>query len=927
MTALTRPGLWRIFAWLPGLLAILLLAGLTLWLRALPDKLTLADEWASLNLRSQVAGQLDPRLPPGQRDAALDNLMRSNAQVVAEAHGELAEAFRHDLSFQGGDGRRHLFLSGDDSYYFLRQARDILRHGSLCGLWRAGQCIDTAADAPLGRAVERPYAIHPYAIAALHRLLLLATPGLPLTVAATLLPTLLTLLALPLVFLALRRLLGREGPDGGVVAATLGTALTLLNLPLIGRSLSADNDIWVTLLPLLSALLLCLALRPGRPWRSILPAALAGLALGLLASNWGGWQIYLAVFLTSLGGLFGHGLMAHFCRQPSQAQFRQTVITLAAWLLTLAPAAWLLAGGLDFAQWLHDLLKGLHLAPAQITASPIPEANAFAAVAELQKVPFTDLPAYFGMPMLLLGLPGALLGLLPPGWPRRWRLAFGPLALGLLAVCAWLWPERGFQALALGIAMLAAPLTLLHARGGGRLPALPLITAVWLFVALMLSQEGQRYLLILGTPLGLGVALATAFLAREAWPLLAKYLPAAAQRPAAAVGLALLLAVALPSLQLSAREARLQQPRLNAAWAEVLGHIRQRASANSLIASWWDYGHYITYLAERPAIVDGASLRFTTVHWIGRVLSSAEPAEARGLLRMLACGGTSQGTRPYEALLAGGLNRAQALELIGKLARLDQAEAQLLLETSGLPPLLRGMVLRHTHCQAPPQILVTTDALLKTPAWALSGLWNPDLAWLLEAVRNGTDIGTTATRLNLPAPGLAEITARARAAQDDMARAMFAAPGAAMWSERWHGCQPAPPAAANPPAANRQSCTLNLRGPDGTWLHRLYFDPANPGDLVLDGTHPLGMAIMLRPQLVRVALADRLVDLALADGAELAVIVDPERRRVFVATPAIAQSLALRLTLLEGRYDTGWLERLSTARSLQGETVAAWRVR
>jgi dolichyl-diphosphooligosaccharide--protein glycosyltransferase len=84
--------------------------------------------------------------------------------------------------------------------------------------------------------------------------------------------------------------------------------------------------------------------------------------------------------------------------------------------------------------------------------------------------------------------------------------------------------------------------------------------------------------------------------------------------------------------------ARLYRPSVNDAWWDALSAIRDTAPRDAIVTAWWDYGHWIKYIAERRVTSDGGTLSSHVAHWIGRMLLAPTDREAIGLLRMLDCG-------------------------------------------------------------------------------------------------------------------------------------------------------------------------------------------------------------------------------------------------------------------------------------------------
>jgi dolichyl-diphosphooligosaccharide--protein glycosyltransferase len=57
-------------------------------------------------------------------------------------------------------------------------------------------------------------------------------------------------------------------------------------------------------------------------------------------------------------------------------------------------------------------------------------------------------------------------------------------------------------------------------------------------------------------------------------------------------------------------------------WLETLTWIKQNTPENAVIASWWDYGYWITTLSDRTTIVDNATLSTKQIQKMAQMLMS-----------------------------------------------------------------------------------------------------------------------------------------------------------------------------------------------------------------------------------------------------------------------------------------------------------------
>ena len=71
----------------------------------------------------------------------------------------------------------------------------------------------------------------------------------------------------------------------------------------------------------------------------------------------------------------------------------------------------------------------------------------------------------------------------------------------------------------------------------------------------------------------------------------------------------------------------------------TLTWIKANTSQDTVLASWWDFGHLFTAVADRQVVFDGGSQNNMRAYWIGNALTSTDEAKSAGILRMLANSG------------------------------------------------------------------------------------------------------------------------------------------------------------------------------------------------------------------------------------------------------------------------------------------------
>jgi len=806
------------------------------------------------------------------------------------------------LVYRGADRREHVYLGDYDSYYWLRAARTYLQNGTVCDRIVDGQCHDDYTLAPVGGTVTYQHSLHVLSIAAAYRVLTWFHPGYPLAASAFWIPVVIGAFGALPAFAIGRHLAGRVG--GLVAALSIG-----LNPLFLVRSIGSDNDVWNVVLPLC---LMWAAIRAvgARHGARVLLYALAGvLVAGAHALTWRGWIFTYAVVLF---GLLTNVIVVALRGARRRAKPSGTPPGLgraagAFALFTLVPLLGAGVAGGNAASILHlfGTYRGIMASGSTAgTAAAAQWPEALATVAELAHPSQAwVVTALGGTPYLFGAWLGALLLLLPR---RRWHWYHFALLIGGNYLYAYLvtrahlgrLPLVAVLALPLGVVMIVSALGDRSADEGE--PGAALLVITWFVAALFLSFEGVRFVMLLVPPFGicLGVALGrlSEWLARQAVRL-----------PASLAAIVVVVPI-LPCLFLYplARSgyaaATSYTPRMNSAWWGTLTRIRAKTPRDTIVTTWWPYGYWAEYAADRRATVDGGSLPTHAPFWLARVLLTSDEQEAIGLLRMLACGSDATPTAEKDAgaygrIVSHGANGVAAKALIVDLARCQRNDARELLIARGITDPLQNEILEATHCRPPPEVIILSTDMIGAPGWKSLGS---------QSLR----------RTQVDHPQSHPSTA------DAAARPSLAAPEEAFLTRTWMACHPT--------GRDRQMiCPLNIpaRYAVGVLESFVYSrDAALQGHLRWVAAR--GAPVQERAAgTIVVATADRLErvvsDSPISD--RLAVLVDVPNDRVLVGTPRLLQSQFTQLLFLNGRF-ARYLRKFDDRVGYKGERVATWMV-
>ncbi|HUY84360.1 MAG TPA: hypothetical protein VMU86_07270, partial [Steroidobacteraceae bacterium] len=524
---------------------------------------------------------------------------------------------------------------------------------------------------------------------------------------------------------------------------------------------------------------------------------------------------------------------------------------------------------------------GFGHATAPETTAPLPDD--FANIAELRPIDAAALLAGLGAAAFGLGLTGVIAG---TSVRRRRALAAALAVIFGIGSALVLGTAHAGRLAVLAVAAAAVVAATAFRRTAGENELLEdgtwWLLVPWLLASLWIAFDAVRYALLAVLPLAL---LAAGAAAGTAGMLAAWRPPRLVLRMAAIAAACCLAAVTVvPAAIAGAGVVRDQSPEINAAWVDTLRAIRVTTPPQTIVNVWWDRGHWAAYYARRAVTVDGATLRNATNYWLALALGASSSAVSVRYLRMLNCGdvtdpATGARSRPLETL-SGWTGAANAYRLLTGLMHLPAANHDAYLARAGLNPRQRAALLRTIDCPPPRSVLVLSNELLADQSWYTEAFWDPARAYQFDT--------TT-------------VTARSADARD-----AFAAPQGRTVSTGWSPCAI---------AGSLLRCPLAY----GV----VFYDPLAPTQTrYLAGAFRAPLASI---DVVRRDRIERVVP-AVSNSNGYAVLIDPAALRVFVGTPGVVRSTAVRLALLDGRFDPIFARtQLHTAPN--GEVVTSWRIR
>ncbi len=671
--------------WIIPLLCILLAITISVYLRTMPQRMPIANDWAqgavtnfyTSQLRQQIDQQY-PNLPQQNKEALVasewESFQKENRELLDSQTAELADQYRNNFK----DDQGTLYLLGIDPYYYYRQTSLVLQNGYPGTTIKDGKIIEEYRLAPLGR--EQEWDFHPWFSAQWHRFLNIFG-DVPLMVSFFFVGTIFSALTVIPGFFIGRRI--THNNVGGFLVAMLLAVSSFFVARTTGES--SDTDVYSVFFSVLIAWLFIEAMETkNKKWRWS-AAVLAGLATGLFAFAWTGWW-YIATFVVASLAFD----LAYRCIMQWKAHKTSPISTLKE----------------------HGQILGIYLVSGSIFISL-----------------FTSIYQFIRIiigPFQFLRLKAVAVTTF---WPNiRTTVA----ELNVPAFSSVLEQLGGKLLLLMAIAVIIFLLFKKEENGSPRV-YLAFFLALWLGASLFGTTKGVRFILQV-TPV---FAIAVGSFLGLAWSYLSNWLSSELKIHKIITKMILLciaLLFLIEPLQSGYSQAFNSVPSINDQWYNELTKIKKEAPKGIIITSWWDFGHWFKALADRPVTFDGGTQTPWGAYWVGKSLITTNEKNAVGIVRMLNCG---QNTA-FDRLDLVLNDTPKSIDILNEIVALDMQKAARILQDHGLTIEQADAVLQYTHCENPPgsYYITSEDMVGKAGVWGHFGSWNFKKAVMYQKTKN-----------------------------------------------------------------------------------------------------------------------------------------------------------------------------------------------
>lgn len=646
------------------------------WMRMQVEDLPLIDVASRVNflsnLKSQLANDVNqkyPFLPEDKKkekiDEEFDKQVSANKDYVDAYVTQFSSQIKDFYRYEA-NGKKYVYMPDIDPYTFLRRARNLLEKGSLGDELRNGVDWDNHMLAPLGMHVES--SLHPYTLFAIHKFFSFFNSQIPLMQSATYFPIIFILLSLfPAFFL------GRSfgGNIGGFFTATLVAVHPIL----MSRTMwgYADTDTYNVFFPLIIIWFFVECFESKEIRMKVLFASLLGLSMGIYSFIWSWWYLFDFI-LASLASYFVHYFIhrrnfRNFLQDP---QIKNALLTS---LFVVLFVGVFVTYFLGFSSFISAPLEPLRFQTIKDAAHSNLWPNVYTTVAELNPLDIYSIVNQINSYIFLISILGLIL------------LAF-----------------RKYEDTKHHYAILFI---------------------LWLLATIYATTKGNRFLILTIPSIAVGFGVAVSMISKFLSPILERNFSMNNKITVSVLVIIFSLFLINPVVVSSSALVH-SAPLVNDAWWNLLTSIKDNSANDSIITSWWDFGHHFKYIADRRVTFDGATQNTPIAHWVGRVLLSDNEKESVGIMRMLACGSN----RAFEEIYKEKNNTLESVNILYSIFQLDKEDARKVLEKRVKDP---DSILSLTHCDPPENFLITSDDMIgKSHVWSHFGDWNFEKAhmWL-----------------------------------------------------------------------------------------------------------------------------------------------------------------------------------------------------
>ncbi|MEM4260273.1 MAG: STT3 domain-containing protein [Candidatus Woesearchaeota archaeon] len=728
--------------WLIILFLLLIPIIITIYIRLQPQYLPVTDQWAENSVytyyRNSIAQAVNsqyPNLPQQNKNALIDTefnkFLSENSNEVQQQIKSTSEFFKEGFRYEE-NGYKYTFLGDLDSYYFLRQARNLELKGSICDKVIEGKCIDDHMIAPNG--LEIAITMHPYGIFYLYKILKVFMPSINLMKASFLLPTFLAIIAVIAAFFIGRRLMNN-------VAGFFTAMFVTLNPIFITRTLGSDTDIWNVMFPLLIVWVFLEVFEAKSILKKVILTVLVGFFIGIFSFAWSGWWYVFDFIVGALIAYIAFIIIRSIYRKQriSITRNRELMLSLLVIGILLVSSAFFVTIFTSWASFIGAVTSPIiFIATLKLATQANLWPNVLTTVAELNPASIDQIIGQVSYNMhWFFGL--ALLGLILILVKRKPEIKEYVLIVISLIVFLFVSSTAG---LSIGITkfmiILIIPifiaLIFLVINRELEVDVKPtLLFIIWFIGMIYTSTKGIRFVLLLIPVFSIAIGVFLGYFYQWVSRLLIEKVKLS--KYVSHIGIFLLICLLLITpINVGISAGKSFIPSITKGWYDSLIKIRDESKPDAIINSWWDFGHWFKYFADRRVTLDGASQNHPNAHWLGKILQTDNEKEAIAILRMLDCGSNNA----FEVIDEKYNDTLLSVTLVKKIIMMDsKEEINDILSKEGFTKEQIQKILNYMKCNPPENYFISSEDMVgKAGVWAHFGLWDFKKSYIIVNLRN-----------------------------------------------------------------------------------------------------------------------------------------------------------------------------------------------
>lgn len=689
--------------WIIPVLCILIAMSLSIYLRAQPAYLPITDTWAKETInnyyRSSITSEINqkyPNLPDTQKNSLIETklseALKRDALTIESQLTGLSQQYKDHFKDETGQ----TYLLEIDPYLWFGQARNYLKYGM------AGDVLDAEGNSRYslrhGRALSlETGSMQAYLTAKLYQLFNLFT-NVPLLKVAFYMPLLLVTLAVIPAFFIGKKLTNNLG--GLITSVIVVSQPSLLSRTVAGFS---DTDPYTILFPLLIGwVFLYLLDNLSDTKKSMIYSSIIGLLAALFFVSWGGWWYAFDFVFAGLGLYALVRLIVYYNDIKSFVTSKTFLNTIIVAPLTVLLSTILFA----------VITQSMVMTPAQgLWATGKIIIRAF-----LQPIDFISIKAVVTSVNI---------------WPNVMTTVAEHNKPGLSSVIGAVGGNLLFAIAIIGLIMVLLIKTKeMHEKYNIKYF---LFFMIWLCATFYATSVSIRFAALMAIIFAILTGVFAGYVYTSVSDYMTNQLSIHKIASKIIIG-CLLLFLLISPIKSGYAVARSETPMFSDGWNDILNTIKNDSN-DSIITSWWDFGHWFVAYGERKVTFDGGD-QGNRIHWVGESLITKTEKDSLDLLRTLNCDPEGD-NGPYNYILNITNKPRYSVDILDKVISLSKEEAKKYVLNNNFTEEESDGLLKMTHCSdiLPMYYITSEDMVGKSAVWGHFGLWDFTKAEMYQRIK------------------------------------------------------------------------------------------------------------------------------------------------------------------------------------------------